>query len=217
MIESMDDATGRVMSVLDDLGLADNTLLIFTSDNGGVDAGWNGHPQRFFTHNGPLRAGKCWPYEGGIRVPGIVRWPGRAKAGSVCDEPVTGVDWLPTICEAAGIALPSDRAIDGESIMPLIRQKGGMTREAIYWHYPHYQHQTPNSIVRVGEWKLIRYYEDGKRELFNLKDDLSEERDLADSKPEIVKRLGAMLDKWINDTGAKLPISNPAYSGRDSM
>lgn len=217
MIESMDDATGRVMKVLDDLSLADNTLLIFTSDNGGVDASWNGHPEQFYTHNGPLRAGKCWPYEGGIRVPGIVRWPGRVKAGSVCEEPVIGVDWLPTICEAAGVIVPLDRAIDGESLVPLLRQDGDLRREAIYWHFPHYQHAAPNSIVRAGDWKLIRYYETGKEELFNLKNDLPEEHDLADSKPDVVKRLGGMLDEWLKDTGAKLPVPNPGWSGRDRM
>jgi len=212
MIESMDDATGKVMSVLEELGLTGETLLIFTSDNGGVDAAWNGHSANFFTHNGPLRAGKCWPYEGGIRVPGIVRWPGRVAEGSLCEEPVTGVDWLPTICDAAGIDAPGDRPIDGESLLPLLRQSGDLRREAIYWHFPHYQHATPNSIVRAGDWKLIRYYETGKQELFNLKNDMSEENDVADSRPDTVKRLATMLDEWLKDTGAKLPIPNPNWS-----
>ncbi len=212
MVEALDTAVGRIMTELREQALADNTLVIFTSDNGGVDADSNGHPQDYYTSNYPLRAGKCWPYEGGVRVPAIVYWPGHVKPGSVSREPVTGVDWMPTICGAAGVSLPSDRPIDGVSLLPLFARSGHLRREGIYWHFPHYQHATPNSAVRDGDWKLIRFYETGRSELYDLRADIGEELDLAGGRPAKVRALSEMLDRWLKETGARLPIANPRFS-----
>ncbi|UCH63468.1 MAG: sulfatase [Fidelibacterota bacterium] len=212
MVESVDQAVGRIMAALDESNLAENTLVIFTSDNGGLMS---------VTRNAPLRGGKGYPYEGGIRVPLIVRWPGVVEAGSVCSEPVTSIDFFPTICEAAGVDLPSDRVIDGRSMVPLLSQTGTLEREAIYWHFPHYRDRIgPYSIVRADEWKLIKRYEarkavgryEGKAfELFNIKDDLSERHDLSGQLPKKVRELDKMLTSWLKATGAKLPKKNRRY------
>ena len=202
MVESVDDATGRIMKCLDDLGIAGRTVIIFTGDNGGLLGP---------THNAPLRAGKGWPYEGGIRVPLIVRWPGAVKAGGVCDVPVTSVDYLPTIWEASGVKVLRDREMDGESIVPLLKQTGKLKRKAIFWHFPHYRGRgiPPYSIIREGEWKLIKRYDGKQYELFNLKDDLSEKTDLAGKMPDKVKELDRRLAAWLQHVGARMPKPNP--------
>jgi len=203
MVHSVDDAVGRIMAALEECGVAENTLVIFTSDNGGLLGP---------TDNAPLRAGKGHPYEGGIREPLIVRWPRVVKAGSACDVPVTSVDYFPTVCEAAGVPLPKDRPIDGESIMPLLKGTGGLKRDAIYWHFPHYRGGiVPYSIVRAGDWKLLKRYDGKTWELFNLKDDLSETTDLAEKRPDVVKQLDAKLVTWLKATNAKVPRPNPDY------
>jgi arylsulfatase A-like enzyme len=212
MVESVDDATGKILATLDELDLANDTLVIFTSDNGGVDAAANGHPQSFYTHNGPLRMGKCWPYEGGIRVPAIVRWPGVIAPNTVEATLICGIDLLPTICTATNVTLPTDRPIDGQDLTPLLRGEGPLQRDTLYWHFPHYQHASPNSIVRSGPWKLIKWYESNTFELFNLENDLSEMNDLADRLPEKVESLDRKLQAWLADTGAKLPRRKPAYN-----
>ena len=204
MIESVDQAVGRIMTTMEELGLSNKTLLIFTSDNGGL--------QDYATDNAPLRAGKGYPYEGGIRVPLIIHWPRLVEAGMVCDVPVTSVDFFPTICEAAGLKFPEDRIIDGESLLPLLKHKGSLKRRAIFWHFPHYRGKiVPYSIIRKGDLKLIKRYEGKPFELFNLKEDLSEERDLSGRIPEKVKELDAELRAWLKDTNAKLPRKNPDY------
>jgi arylsulfatase A len=203
MVESVDEAVGKIMASLDELGLADRTMVVFTSDNGGLLGP---------THNSPLRAGKGHPYEGGIRVPLIIRWPGVIKAGSVCHVPVTSVDYFPTVMEAAGVKLPSDRMIDGESLMPLLRQEGSLRRDAIFWHFPHYRGGiVPYSIVRSCDWKLIKRYEGKTFELFNLKNDIGEGNDLSEQMGDKVKRLDAELTSWLRKTGARLPKKNPDY------
>ena len=205
MVESVDGAVGAICSVLDELNLAERTIVIFTSDNGGLSG---------VTNNLPLRAGKGYPYEGGIREPLIIRWPKVTKAGTVSHEPVTSVDYLPTICEAAGVPLPSDRAIDGVSLLEHLKSNGArkLSREAIFWHFPHYRGGiVPYSIIRAGNWKLIRRYEGKTFELFNLKADLSEKNDLSEKMPEKVKELDAKLTRWLWATGAKLPRPNPDY------
>jgi len=203
MVESVDRSTGRIMKTLDELGLRENTVVIFTSDNGGLLGP---------TNNSPLRAGKGYPYEGGIRVPLIVRWPGVVRPGTVCDVPVSSIDYFPTILEAAGVKPPQDRAIDGESIIPLLAQSGTLGRESLFWHFPHYRGRVvPYSIIRKGDWKLIKRYEGRKYELYNLKDDLSEQHDLSDRMPQKVERLDKELAVWLKDTGAKLPKPNPDY------
>ena len=201
MVESVDHAVGRIMQVLDDAGIADNTIIIFTSDNGGLI------PK---TDNAPLRSGKGYPYEGGIREPVIVRWPKRVRAGSVCPTPVSSIDYFPTLCEAAGVPLPKNRVIDGLSVMPLLEERGTIERDALFWHFPHYRQKdvVPYSIVRAGGWKLIKRYEGKRFELFNLKDDLSETTDLSERFPERVAELDARLAAWLEATGAKLPKPN---------
>jgi arylsulfatase A-like enzyme len=240
MVESVDDAVGKICSVLDELNLAERTIIFFTSDNGGLMS---------VTDNAPLRAGKGYPYEGGIREPLIVRWPrtktkvsqARATSGKnpakpkpfwcgVSHEPVTSVDYFPTICEAAGAALPRDRDIDGVSLLEHLKSNGikKLGREAIFWHFPHYRGDiVPYSIVRAGNWKLIKRYEaspsqrgraEGKTfELFNLRTDLSEKNDLSENMPRKVKELDTKLSDWLRATGAKLPRPNPDYEvGCDS-
>jgi arylsulfatase A len=214
MVHSVDDGLGRVVKTLDDLGLSHNTVIIFTSDNGGLStyAAENGP-----TNNAPLRLGKGFPYEGGIRVPLIIRWPGVVRPGSMCTVPVTSVDYFPTVLRAAGLDLPADRAIDGENLLPLLTETGTLERDAIYWHFPHYRPLWPEglvlpySIIRAGDWKLIKRYEGKTFELFNLKDDLGELNDLSEQMPEKIRELNAKLRVWLDDTGAKFPIENPDY------
>ncbi len=204
MVESVDHAVGKILDAVEQAGVADNTMIIFTSDNGGLVP---------VTSNLPLRSGKGYPYEGGIREPVIVRWPGVVKPGTECSVPVTSVDYFPTICRAAGVKPPAGRSIDGQSIMPLLTQSGIIKRDAIFWHFPHYRGRVvPYSIIRAGDWKLIKRYDGRKFELFDLKNDLSEKNDLADTMPDKVKELDAMLKAWLKKTGAKMPRPNPDYT-----
>ena len=204
MVESVDHAVGRIMETLDTLGIADNTLVLFTSDNGGLLGP---------TDNTPLRAGKGYPYEGGIRAPAIARWPNVIEPGRDCHVPITSVDYFPTICEAAGVGLPTDRLIDGKSLLPLLNGTGTLDREAIYWHFPHYRREdvVPYSIIRAGDWKLIKRYEGGFFELYNLREDLSETTDLSDSMPAKVRELHNQLGAWLDEVRAKLPVPNPDF------
>jgi arylsulfatase A-like enzyme len=205
MVQSVDEAVGKIMDVLDELGLTDHTMFIFTSDNGGFNKR---------TNNAPLREGKGYPYEGGIRIPQIIRWPGVISPGTICSIPVISIDFFPTIIEAAGARLP-DRIIDGESLIPLLRQKGQLNRDSIFWHFPHYRGEiVPYSIIRQGKWKLIKRYEGKQFELFNLQNDVSEKNDLSLKMDEKVKELDKKLVEWLKHTHAKLPKSNPAYKDR---
>ena len=207
MVESVDDAVGTIMGKIDELGIRENTLVIFTSDNGGESA---------FTDNAPLRAGKGYPYEGGIREPWIVRWPGVVEASSVCAEPVITIDLMPTICEVLGVKLPDGHIIDGKSIVPLLTQTGTLRRKELFWHFPHYRYsqEVPYSIIRRGDWKLIkRYSGDNKYELFNLKDDPYEQNNLADERPDKTRELEERLAIWLRYTNAKMPKPNPDYMG----
>jgi arylsulfatase A len=202
MIESLDESVGAVVQALDELGVENETLLVFTSDNGGF---W---PDA--TSNAPLRAGKVYPYEGGIRVPFIARFPGVIEAGSVCNVPVVGADLFPTFLEVAGAKRDdaSTEPLYGKSIIPLLKQSGGIERDALHWHYPHYWHGRrvqPHGIVRTGDWKLIEFYEDMRVELYNLADDLGEKNDLAKSNPEKAGQLREMLHKFRNEVGAQMP------------
>jgi arylsulfatase A-like enzyme len=207
MVESVDQSTGRIMQTLDELGLTDNTLVIFTSDNGGAShVRCHGVPA---TDNSPLRAGKGFAYEGGLRVPFIFRWPGHIKPG-VSDMMINSVDVMPTICDVAGVKLPPPitRNIDGVSLLPFLTGKGKLKDRAFYWHFPHYWWGTrikPYSVVRDGKWKLIRRYESDTVELYNIEDDLSEKNDVSKEHPELVERLGRELDDWLKKVGAKMP------------
>ena len=198
MVESVDDAVGTIMATLDEAGVTDQTLVIFTSDNGGLVGP---------TDNSPLRSGKGYAYEGGIRVPLIVRWPGIVQPNTISHEPVISVDLLPTIIEATGIAAPKDRDIDGQSLVPILdsNSQGAFDRDAIFWHFPHYRHAPgPYSIIRSGDWKLIKWYE-GSVELYDLANDLSETTNLAKSQPQKVNQLDAQLSAELRRIGAKLP------------
>ena len=206
MIQSMDEAVGRVMDKLEELNIADHTIVVFMSDNGGLLGK---------TNNTPLRGGKAQAYEGGIREPMIIKWPGIAKAGSVCSEPVISTDFYPTILEIVNIAPKHQQHIDGISLAPLLRQRGPLNRDAIYWHYPHYHPQNPYGpfgAIRKGHWKLIEYYEDMNVELYNLKDDLSEQTDLAQSEPAKRDELGNLLKAWRQSVNAQMPTPNPNYT-----
>ncbi len=198
MIESVDESVGRIMRKLETLGLAENTVVIFTSDNGGL---W---PRS--TVNAPLRAGKGHPYEGGIRVPLLIKWPGVTRPGGTVGTPVMSIDFLPTVFELLGAKLPGE--IDGVSLMPLLRGQAGSPGRALFWHYPHYWSGgkvRPYGAVRAGDWKLVEWYEDGKVELYNLKTDASETRDLAEAEPERVKELKKRLQDWRKAAGAQMP------------
>ena len=207
MVESMDDSVGRLMHTLDELKLRDNTLVIFTSDNGGL-ATLEGMPAAP-TFNGPLREGKGYLYEGGVRVPLIMRGPGVVKPG-VLDGAVGSIDFMPTILDICGVT--TDVKMDGVSLKPKL---AGTTQAArdLYWHYPHYANQgsKPGGAIRSGDYKLIEYYEDHRQELFNVKTDLSESRNLVAEKPEVVKELADKLAAWRKEVGAKMPTPNPNY------
>jgi arylsulfatase A-like enzyme len=165
------------------------------------------------TSNVPLRAGKGWCYEGGIREPMIIKWPGVTKPGSTCDIPVTSTDFYPTILDMTGLPQKPDQHKDGVSLAPLLKGGKSLDRKAIYWHYPHYHGSghTPSGAIRAGDYKLIEVFEENKLELYNLKNDISEKTDLAGKMPEKVKELKSMLDKWRIKTNAKLPRPNPDY------
>jgi arylsulfatase A-like enzyme len=207
MVQSVDESVGRVMKKLEELGMADNTVVIFMSDNGGLST----VPREGPTANLPLRAGKGWLYEGGIREPMLIKWPGVVKAGSLCDEPVTSTDFYPTMLEMAGLEPMPEQHIDGVSMVPLLKNKGKLKRKAIYWHYPHYHGSgnRPSGAVRAGDYKLIEWYEDNSVELYNLKSDIGEKHDLAKVMPNKAAELQGMLATWRKEMKAKMPASGP--------
>jgi arylsulfatase A-like enzyme len=198
MIEGMDTAFGRVLQKLDELGLADSTLVIFSSDNGGYST-----IEQAPTSNLPLRAGKGWMYEGGIRIPFIIRLPG-TRPGRTSDVPVVTTDILATMCDFAGVKLPAG-AVDGRSLVPLLRTDAAPNRDALYWHFPHYANQGgfPGGAIRMGDWKLIENYENGAVELYNLREDESERDDRAVKQPDRVKAMREKLHAWYREVGAK--------------
>jgi arylsulfatase A-like enzyme len=207
MIEAMDEAVGMVLDTLDELGLADNTVVCFTSDNGGVSSG-----DAFSSSMLPYRGGKGRQWEGGIREPYYIRVPGVTRPGSTCDVPVTGTDFYPTLLELAGLPLQPEQHVDGISLLPLLR--GGQIAERdLFWHYPHYGNQggEPSSIIRSGSWKLIHYWEDGRDELYNLLEDIGEQVDLAARYPERRTALREKLNAWLDSVQANLPTLNIRY------
>ncbi len=208
MMELLDDAVGIVMEKLRQTGLDENTVVIFTSDNGGVSSG-----DAFSTSLLPFRGGKGLQWEGGIREPYIIHVPGMTKSGSTSQTPAIGMDFYPTMLELAGLPLMPQQHMDGVSLVPVL--KGGKIKDRdLFWHYPHYGNQggEPSSIIRSGDWKLIYYHEDGRDELYNLANDLSEQQDLAAHYPERVKNLKGKLNSWLKETGAKLPARDPRFS-----
>ncbi len=203
MIEAMDAAVGRLMAELNRLNLAEDTMLIFTSDNGG----FNG-----VSDNRPLRESKGHLYEGGIRVPLIVRWPQKISAASTCRTPVISTDLYPTVLAAAG--LKPQKPLDGESILPLLTRSGPLRRNAICFHYPNYAWHRSNRLgaaIRQGPYKLIKFFEDDSVELYNLEKDLSETTDISRDNPRLTAELTEKLDTWLEQTNAELPPKNPDY------
>jgi arylsulfatase A-like enzyme len=227
MIESLDDAVGRVRAKLDSLNLADKTIVVFASDNGGRVP---------TTSNLPLRVGKGSCYEGGTRVPLIIYWPAVTKAGEVCETPVISMDLFPTLLEAAGLPrsqsasapdptaptlqhVNAPPAFDGVSLVPLLRQNGGIARDELFWHYPHYQHYqlggtTPYGAIRKGDFKLIEFFDNMRVELYNLRQDIGEQRNLAAQMPEKAVELRERLHAWQKEVNAQIPARNPAYDPR---
>lgn len=212
MVQSVDESVGRVMEKLDNLGIADNTVVFFMSDNGGLSV-FDYDPKTPSTCNAPLRAGKGYLYEGGIREPLIVRWPGVTKPGTLCSTPVTSVDFYPTMLQMAGVKPDKSDLIDGESLVPLLKRKGGLQRDAIYWHYPHYGNQggAPGAAIREGNYKLIRFYEDNHLELYNLDLDIGERRNLASEMPEKAAIMNRKLGDWLKSVNADMPVQNSNY------
>lgn len=208
MVEAMDQAVGTVLEALDELQLAEETIVIFFSDNGGLSTS-EGHP----TSNLPLRAGKGWLYEGGIREPLLVRWPGVVRGGTVIDAPVISTDFFPTMLDMAGLKRRPALHLDGVSFAGLLRDGTPLPPRSLFWHYPHYGNQGggPGGAVRQGDWKLVEWFEDSSVELYNLADDLGEQRDLAADEPDRVKELRAQLHAWQQEVGAKFPAPNPRF------
>jgi CubicO group peptidase (beta-lactamase class C family) len=224
MVETLDHLVGRVLRALDELGLAENTLVVFTSDNGG-------HPG--YAANGPLRGSKWNLYEGGVRVPWIVRWPGKVPANVTSDTPFIGTDLLPTLAAATGAELPKGVALDGRNVLPLWRgeaQSAAARERPLIWHFPYYHPETgfakarpaigvddfavsqtrPQSAIRVGEWKLVHFYEENRDELYHLTSDVSEQHDLARREPARARDLRRQLEDYLREAGARLPTSAPS-------
>ncbi len=207
VIEAMDDAIGLVLRQLEESGLTGNTIVCFTSDNGGVSSG-----DSFSTSNLPLRGGKGRQWEGGIREPFYLKVPGLTRAGTTNAVPVSGIDWYPTLLELAGVSVPARQDIDGVSLVPLL--KGGTIPDRpLFWHYPHYGNQggEPSSIITQDDWKLIHYYEDDRDELYHLTTDPIEQQDLARAEPQRTAALRAKLDAWLKATEAKFPVPDPQF------
>lgn len=252
MIESMDESLGRIVSKLDALGLSENTIIVFVSDNGGMSAANFGKPTRvigkrqldaaFSTSNLPLRGGKGWLYEGGIRVPLVIYQPkiqqtgydcdvpnavsagdrratlGMQQTGHSCDVPVITNDLYPTLLELAGLPLLPQQHVDGISLASLLRGETELQREALYWHFPHYSNhgmQSPGGAVRVGAYKLLEYFENDTVQLFNLREDLAEQHDLSQQQPEKVTELRTMLHAWRDQVSAQMMPANPDYRPTD--
>lgn len=214
MIQSVDENVGRLMAKLDDLGIAERTVIFFTSDNGGLSAPeWKNEP---VTSNLPLREGKGHVYEGGIREPMIVKWPGVVPPGSVCREPVSSIDFFPTILDIAGAwtARIARQSYDGVSFVPLIEQSGSLPPRELYWHYPHYSNQLgrPGGAVRQGDFKLIEFYDDNTMELYNLREDVGERENLAERMPEKAAALRKLLDDWRKSVNAPMMMPNPNHN-----
>jgi arylsulfatase A len=213
MVEHTDESVGRLMDALDELGLAENTLVIFTSDNGGLYQTASARADSAVVcSNAPLRDEKGSLYEGGIRVPLICRWPGVIPPGSVSETPATTIDFWPTIAEAAGVGEIEHQELDGLSLLPVLRDPdAGLDRDALYFHFPHYHHSRPAGAIRVGDWKLIEFFEDGRLELYHLAEDLSEEKNLAERHPERAGQMQRRLAGWREEVGAVMPTPNPDH------
>lgn len=212
MVHSLDENIGKLMHKLDELNLADHTVVIFTSDNGGFINEWDGQT---VTNNAPLRSGKGALYEGGIRVPTIIRWPGVTVAGTSSEYPVTTQDFYPTLLEMANLKGDPGQvaAFDGINLVPVLENpQAKMEQREMYWHYPHYYHTTtPVSAIRRGDWKLLEFFEDNHVELYNLREDIGEKNNLEKANPEKAKELLHLLTEWRQKVDAPMPLLNPEY------
>ena len=201
MVEALDDSVGVLLKAIEDQHFPRDTVVLFFSDNGGATR---------FTNNAPLREGKGTHYEGGVREPLIVYWPGKVQPGTTADEVVTSVDFLPTILEMAACK-ERPKVLDGVSFLPVLTGKGRVQRDAIYWHFPHYHNSSPSGAIRKGDYKLIEYFEDGKVELYDVSKDLSEKSNLSPSMPDKAVELLADLRAWRKSVDAQMPKPNPDY------
>jgi len=224
MIASVDESVGRVLVLLDELKLSENTLVIYSSDNGGV-GGYEreGIKGGDITDNAPLKGGKGMLYEGGVRVPYIFRWPGKIAPGSVCDEPINSVDLYPTLLEIAGAKPDPGYVLDGTSYLNLLTGGTKAERKPLFWHFPGYLgasantwRTTPVGTIRAGDWKLLEFFETGKRELYNLKDDIGEKNDLAAAQPEKVKELHEKMLAWRKEISAPMPRAKTPEDGAEA-
>ena len=204
MIESIDEGVGHIMRTLDALGLSENTLLVFTSDNGGEIG---------VTTNAPLRAGKSTLYEGGLRVPAIMHWPAQIKPGTTDATPIITADYYPTFLQAAGVPCDQRQVVDGVSLVPLFKGNGRLGRDTLYWHYPlaspHFLGGRSSGVIRHGNFKLIEFYDTGKVELYDLLNDVSEQYDLAPTMPDKVSQLRQMFDAWRKQVGTDMTPMRP--------
>ncbi|MFW9874784.1 MAG: sulfatase/phosphatase domain-containing protein, partial [Candidatus Thorarchaeota archaeon] len=209
MVSSVDENVGRILDTIEESGESDNKIIFFTSDNGGL-ATAEGSP----TCNSPLSEGKGWMYEGGVRDPLIVKWPGHLKENSTCDTPITFTDFYPTFLELAKIDLLPEQHQDGVSILPLLKGEKTLNNLCIYLHYSHYgnQGETPGSSIRRGDYKLLEFFEDNHVELYDLRNDIEEKNEISQKFPEITEELKILLKNWRKSVEAKIPEKNPEYS-----
>lgn len=212
MVYAMDENVGRLLKKLEELQLDDNTIVVFTSDNGGLST-LQPRPQLPPTAVRPLRAGKGWLYEGGIRVPLIIKAPG-LKEGSVSHTPVVSQDLFPTMLSLCGIQADTAIPLDGKNMESLLKGTVAAVRDTIYWHYPHYHGSRwkPGAAIRAGDWKLLEFYEEDKTELYNLKEDIGETTDLSEQHPAKLQELQQSLHRWQNKMGAKMPVQNLSFN-----
>ena len=219
MVEAMDESLGRIEAELKSLGLSENTIIIFTADNGSMAAANFFNPKRTVTKktldkaysssNLPLRGAKGWMYEGGIRVPAIVKWPGKGKNGIICDSPIITADFYPTILEMAGLPLLPEQHTGGVSFTKALKGEEYDRGKPLYWHYPHYSNhgmQSPGGAIRLGDHKLLEYFENGTLQLFNLKEDIGEQNDISKQFPELVSKMHQMLKDWRQKNDVQMPV-----------
>ncbi len=226
MVEHVDNSVGRILQKVEELGLADHTMVVFFSDNGGLISRFDevplihqskqhiyeGDPLLYVaSSNAPLRAEKGTLYEGGIREPMIVWWPGSISRGEVNNAIVSSVDLLPTFADLAGVQLPDEQVFDGISLVDILEGELPDPDRDIYWHYPVYHHEVPASAIRKGKWKLVHNLVEDTRALYNLEEDIGETKDLADVHPDVVSELSALLQSWRTECNARLPVPNPDF------
>ena len=212
LLEELDQSVGRIAGAVRRAGIADQTLIVFVSDNGGLEHEQNG---TVVTSNDPLRGEKGSLFEGGIRVPMVAVWPGRLPRGQTCDVPATTMDLYPTFLALSSASAPANQPLDGISLVRWLQDPAAASEpRALYWHLPHYHHSTPASALRQGDWKLIEFFEDGALHLYNLRRDLSETTNVAQQQPQRTQQLHSQLQRWRTAVAAQLPQPNPDYDPR---